>query len=80
MQQIARMRTIPQCVEYFKKEDPDTQVGTYYLTQLVKSGKFSVVKSGRKNLINLDRLIEYLNAGQAEEAEEVKQIGIRKVF
>jgi len=69
---LPRMRTIKQCAEYFKSEDPETTVNEYFLRTLVKSGNLKVVKAGNKSLISLDKLIEYLN-GQDEEEQEEQQ-------
>ncbi|MGF7145943.1 hypothetical protein HNQ56_004391 [Anaerotaenia torta] len=70
----ARMRTITQVLEYFKQEDPESSISEYYLRGLIKQGKVPVFYAGRKCLVNLDRLIEYLNSGLPEaEPEPVKK-------
>jgi hypothetical protein len=66
---IARMRTVAQCVEYFKEQDPETAISDYYIRQLVKKKKFLCLMTGRKMLINLDKLIEYLMSDEEEETE-----------
>ncbi len=66
---VSRMRTIKQCLEYFKKEDPDSSISEYYLRILVKQNKVPVFYAGRKQLINLDKLIDYLNSEPLEEEE-----------
>lgn len=78
---IARMRTIKQCYEYFKEADPESCISEYYLRMLVKQNKVPVFYTGRKQLINLDKLIDYLNGEQAEiESVTVPRLGmIRKV-
>lgn len=60
-EKLARMRTIQQCTEHFKQYDPDTAISDYYLRCLVKQNKISHVMAGKKYLINLDKLIEFLN-------------------
>ncbi len=78
---LARMRTIIQVVEYLKEEDPKSCISEHYLRQLVKQNKVPVFYAGRKALINLDKLLEYL-AGDLPEAdlEPAQRIGvIRKV-
>lgn len=76
-----RMRTISQVMEHFKQEDPDSSISEYYLRGLIKQEKVPVFYAGRKCLVNLDRLIEYLNSGLPEaDPEPVKNFGvIRKV-
>ena len=48
----------------------------YFVRQLVLQNKIKYVKSGRKYLINLNSLIEFLNAG---ENEPVQNNVIRKI-
>ena len=74
-----RMRTIKQCIEYFKQEDPDTSIGEYYLRGLVKQGKIPVFHAGRKQLINLDNLINYFSTMEDETREVKVTPGIRRV-
>ena len=64
---ISRMRTFKQMVEYFKKEDPETPVNEYMLRKLVKERKVPAVYAGNKTLVNLDKLIDYLNHDVEEE-------------
>lgn len=63
---IPRMRTIQQCAVYFKEQDPGTSVGEWCIRQMVNRGEIPVVRSGRKILINLDMLIEYLSGEETE--------------
>lgn len=59
---LARMRTKHQAAEYFKQLDPETSFTEYHINRLMKSGALPVFKSGRRCLINLDKLIQYLNS------------------
>lgn len=80
MNNIARMRTVHQCLEYFKRNDPDTSISGYYLRTLVKQKKIPVFMSGRKQLINLDKLITYLSQEDAgEEEANINNERIRRV-
>ncbi len=54
---VPRMRTIRQTAE-------ETGLHEYFIRQLVKQDRIRYVKAGRKVLINLDLLIEYLNSGE----------------
>lgn len=79
MTDLARMRTVKACVEYFKQQDPETSLTEYYLNGLAKQGKIPVFYAGRKRLINLDKLIHYLNNKEVE-IEPIKNYGkLRKV-
>jgi hypothetical protein len=76
---LARMRTIKQCYDYFKAEDPESCISEYYLRMLVKQNKVPVFLSGRKQLINLDKLIDYLNK-PVKEVTEINEYGkLRRV-
>lgn len=74
-----RMRTVKQCIEYFKEQDPETSIGEYYLRGLIKQGKIPVFYAGRKQLINLDVLIEYFYGSEQPKEENKLAPGIRKV-
>ncbi len=55
-----RMRTLPQAVQILREEDPETAITLTALRRMVKQGKLPVTQMGRKPLIDLDRLPEYL--------------------
>ncbi len=79
MADIARMRTAHQAAEYFKQQDPETSFTEYHINRLIKSGTIPVFQSGRRKLINLDKLISYLN-GEIEKPDTDTSYGkIRKV-
>lgn len=80
MADIARMRTISQLALFFKEQDPETSITEYYLRQLVKQKKIPVFLAGKKQLINLDKLLEYLNHEQQEKPTHDNDYGkIRRV-
>jgi len=64
---INRMRTVRQCYEYFKAEDPESAISEFYLRGLVRQNKVPVFMAGRKQLVNLDKLIDYLNGAEPQE-------------
>lgn len=82
MSAVIRMRTVKAVVEFFKHEDPESPIGEYFIRRLVKQGKIPVVYAGNKVLINLDKLIDYLNSENVEQQEEsIQEYGIlRKVM
>lgn len=55
------MRMLDECYAEIKKLDPDTAISKNHIRQLALSGKIPVVMVGRKRLINLDGLIEYIS-------------------
>ena len=72
------MRTLDECYNEIKKIDENTAISKYYIRQLAISGKIPVVMCGRKRLINLDGLIEYLlSSGTAENNSAAENNRIR---
>ncbi len=59
---IPRMATINEAAEI-------TGLAKYFIRQLALTNKVKTIKAGKKYLINVDKLIEYLNAEQEQEAE-----------
>jgi hypothetical protein len=80
MTDIARMRTAHQVAEYFKQQDPETSFTEYHINRLIKTNVIPVFMSGRRRLINLDRLIAYLNSERVEPIETGSNYGkIRQI-
>lgn len=57
---LPRMRTIKEAVAELKAIDEHTAITEYHIRQLALSGVLPRVQAGKKLLINLDLLIEYL--------------------
>lgn len=55
-----RMRTAPGALDIIRQEDPGTEVTLHYLRRLIKTGAIPCVPVGRKKLVNVDKLIDYL--------------------
>lgn len=55
-----RMRTAPGALQIIKEQDPGTEVTLHYLRRLIKTGAIPSVPVGRKKLVNVDKLIEFL--------------------
>lgn len=73
--QIPQMKTI-------KEVSKIVELAEYHIRQLVKQNKIKFIMAGKKYLINMDSLIDYLNNGEVEtEAKEQNEITnkIRKV-
>lgn len=63
---LPRMRTISEAAAEIKATDPNTAITEYHIRQLALSGVLPRIKAGRKLLINLDTLIEYLQNPTAD--------------
>lgn len=55
------VRTIKGAFEELKARDPKSDITIYAIRQIIKEGKIPYIKSGKKYLISLENLIEYLN-------------------
>ena len=74
-------KTIPQMMT-IEKAAKFANLTKYHTRQLVLQGKVKFVKSGVKYLVNVDRLIEYLNNGEPQtevEKQDNNTSKIRKV-
>ena len=77
---IARMRTLDECYNEIKAMDDNTAISKYYIRQLALSGKIPVVMCGRKRLINLDGLIDYLSGSGTAESNNADNGKIRAIY
>jgi excisionase family DNA binding protein len=76
---VARMRYPQQALELIREEDPGTSITLNYIRALAYSGKIPCVKVGRRHLINVDALVEFL-ANPEEHNSRLDQFGkIRKI-
>lgn len=75
---LPRMRLLKEAAADIKKLDPQSAITPYFIRQLALKGKIKSVMAGRKRLINLDSLLDYL-ANQEEETNEqpgeIRRIG-----
>lgn len=73
MKKIPTMKSISECSQI-------TGLAKYHVRQLVLQDKIKYVKAGRKYLVNLESLIEYLNNGETQTNTEIENSNkIRKV-
>ena len=56
-----RMRTQAEVIKHIKEIDPDTALTPWALRGMILSGKIPSVQVGRKRLINMDMIEEYLS-------------------
>lgn len=74
-----RMRTVPEAAQELRALDPNTAVTPYHIRQLALNGTLPTVKAGRKKLINLDLLLEYLADPTAQKFQTATVNGIRRI-
>lgn len=55
-----RMRTAVGALEIIKEEDPGTAVTLRFIRGLINTGAVPHVPVGKKKLVNVDKLMEYL--------------------
>ena len=81
---LPRMRTVKEAVAELKAIDEHTAVTEYHIRQLALSGVLPRVQAGKKLLINLDLLIEYLTNPDADKFKvnnaATSDNGIRKIM
>ena len=81
---LPRMRTIKEAAAELKALDEHTAVTEYHIRQLALSGVLPRVQAGKKYLINLDLLIEYLTNPDADKFKPCNAAasdnGIRKIM
>jgi excisionase family DNA binding protein len=58
---LPRMRTVHEAAQELRRMDAGTAVTEYHIRQLAINNRIPRVKAGKKYLINLDALIEYLS-------------------
>ena len=62
MTNIPKFRTVKEVVKDIKSMDTKTAITENFIRYLVKENKIKYIKSGKKVLINLNVLLEYLNS------------------
>lgn len=63
---IPRMRTVKEAAQELKALDPQTAMTPYHIRRLCLDGVIPVVKAGKKNLLDLDILLEYMRDPTAD--------------
>ena len=82
---IPRMRTVKEAATEIKQIDPNTAMTEWHIRQLALQGILPRVQAGKKLLINLDTLFEYLENPTAEKfqpkPDDTAAVrGIRKIM
>ena len=60
------MRTVTEAAQELKDLDPHTAMTPYHIRRLCLDGVLPTIKAGKKILLNLDTLIEYMQNPTAE--------------
>lgn len=81
---IPRMRTINEAAEELKALDPRTAMSPYHIRRLCLDGVIPTVKAGKKILLDLNTLIEYMtdptaDKFQSHQAATTTINGIRRI-
>ena len=63
---IPRMRTVSQAAAEIRSRDQHTAITPYHIRRLCISGVLPTVKAGKKILLNLNDLLEYMNDPTAD--------------
>ncbi len=58
---MTRLRTIRQTLDMIKANDPDSAITEYFIRTLVADHKIRTLKAGRKFLIDIDSLENFLS-------------------
>lgn len=58
------IRTIKGALEEIKARDPKSDITMYAIRQIVKEGKIPYIRSGKKYLINVETLLDYISGKQ----------------
>ncbi len=80
VRRIPRMRTAAEVVAEIRALDPGSAVTEYRVRQMIKRGDVSVSWAGKKALVNLDDILDFLRTGTRRVEPEVSTVGgIRKI-
>lgn len=60
MSALPRMRTAEGVMAEIKAQDPETGISLYFIRGLIRSGDIPVVSAGRRKLVNVDTVMDYL--------------------
>lgn len=75
---LPRMRVASKAAAELKKMDPDTYLTEKALRRLMHEGRIPFVTVGKRQLINIDWIIEQLAAGESFAAPSAEEIAARE--
>ena len=71
---MIKLRTLSEAYDYIKEQDPGTSLTPWALRLMVVSGDVPCIKTGKKYLIDMDGLLEYLT-GKTEHKNQFSKSG-----
>lgn len=74
MNNMPQMRTIKEVHEEITKVDPNSSLTLYAVRQLVNTGKVAHIRRGRKILVDLAEVMDYLNFRKLPKVTTQKEI------
>ena len=74
---MSRIRTLSQAYDALKEMDKHTAVTPNALRRMVVSGQISCTRAGKKYLIDLDVLLEYLKGTKPNEVNEDSKVDFK---
>lgn len=79
MLEIPRMRTLKEAYSELKAKDPQTAITPNYLRHLVITGQIPCTYVGRKRLVNMNIICDYLSSPQPLADQEPQTGAIRQI-
>lgn len=79
---IPRMRTVQEAAQELRQLDPNTAMSPYHIRRLCLDGVIPTVHAGKKILLDLDILIEYMRDPTADKFQPRQTAtvnGIRRI-
>lgn len=76
---LPRMRILSQAIKLVREIDPETAVSANYIRKLALSGEIPTVQVGKRRLINVDALMEYLTNPAPKETRMANLGQIRRI-
>ena len=59
---MQRLRTLPEAINELKAQDPDTAFTLWALRRLIAEGEIPAVRSGKKQLVSIEAIEQYVNS------------------
>ena len=76
---MPRLRLLDEAVAEIRALDPDTSISRNFVRKLAISGQVATVQVGRKRLINLESLLEFLSLDNSNPNMEQGQDNHNKI-
>jgi hypothetical protein len=77
---MARIRTLSEAYNCIKEMDPETAITQNALRRMVVSGNVPCVKAGKKYLLDMDVLLEYLKGAKPQDTLPTYTSCVKKLY